>query len=381
MRPLLPAHIAQLRTYRPGRTEAHADGWAHLASNENAWGPSPRAVRAVASAAEHLHRYPDPGAEWALLERLAEVHEVKPEQVFLGAGSTSLIELVARTFLAPEQVAVVSAGSFPMYAHAVRCAAGRVRWIPLRDHGQDLLAMGAALEQEPRPCILYVANPDNPTGRYPPAAALQAFLTRAPDDVVVVIDNAYQHFVSARDYAAYPERDMATGGRRIVLYTFSKAYALAALRIGYGIASEELVDALRRVRAPYGVSRVAQVAALEALEDEAHLERSVRHNHDSRAYVCEELDRLGVPYVAPSANFVLIHCGRPSYAVHQALRRRGVVVRRMDGWGHPQAIRVSFGYGPQNRRFIDALTSVLRHLGVHGTTDRVSHDVWTSPRG
>lgn len=325
-----------------------------LASNENPLGPSPRAVAAIAGAVANLHRYPEGNCHY-LRQALARKLDVAPEALLFGNGSNEVIELLVRTFPQPGEEAVMADQAFVVYRLVVQAAGGRPVIVPLRDFTHDVDAIAAAIT--PRTRIVFLANPNNPTGTIFGRAAWQRLLDAVPDDVVVVMDEAYAEYVDDPDYPDALAAHRA-GRAVVVLRTFSKIYGLAGLRVGYGVALPELVDAMNRVRQPFNVNTLAQVGALAALDDDAHVEASRACNREGMAYLTDELQRLGLGVVPSWANFVLVRVGAGA-ALYDALLRRGVIVRPMGGYGFPDHLRISIGTAAENRRCVEAMAACL----------------------
>jgi histidinol-phosphate aminotransferase len=357
---LIPPWLISLVPYQPGKPVEEVEreygirSLIKLASNENPLGPSPRAVNALRVALAEAHRYPD-GGGFYLKQKLAAKLGVGTDQIALGNGSNEILELVARTFLRPGEDAVMSEQAFVVYASVVQAAAGIPRAVPLRDFAHDLDAIAAAVRKSTR--LVFLGNPNNPTGTIYRRAAFERLLERLPKDVVVVADDAYAEYVVDPEYPRTleylkPDRLLVT------LRTFSKIYGLAGLRIGYGIGPAELVAALERIRQPFNVNSLAQVAAFAALDDDEHVERSRRTNRDGMMFLEREFARLGLPFVPSQANFVLVRVGNGG-EVYERLLRRGVIVRPVGGYGFPEHVRVTVGTEEENRRFIGALEEAL----------------------
>jgi histidinol-phosphate aminotransferase len=357
---LIPPWLASLVPYQPGKPIEEVEreygirDSIKMASNENPLGPSPRAVEALRGALAGVHRYPD-GGGFYLKQKLAAKLGVSAEQIALGNGSNEILELVARTFLRPGEDAVMSEQAFVVYASVVQAAAGIPRAVPLREFTHDLDAIAAAVRKSTR--LVFLGNPNNPTGTIYRRGAFERLLERLPKDVVVVADDAYAEYVSDPEYPRTLEY-LRPDRWLITLRTFSKIYGLAGLRIGYGIGPAELVAALERIRQPFNVSALAQVAALAALDDEEHVERSRRVNRDGLAFLEREFTRLGLAFVPSQANFVLVRVGDGG-GVYERLLRRGVIVRPVAGYGFPEHVRVTVGTAEENRRFVDALEGAL----------------------
>jgi histidinol-phosphate aminotransferase len=361
IRGLVPEWIRTLTPYPPGmpieelERELGVTGSIKLASNENPLGPSPRALAAIGAALRDLHRYPD-GSAFYLKRRLAERLGVSADELLVGNGSNEVIELVVRTFLRPGDEAVMSDQAFVIYRMVVQAAGGRSRLVPLRDFTHDLEAIADAVT--PRTRIVFLANPNNPTGTIFRRAAWRAFLAAIPATVVVVADDAYAEYVEAPDY---PDTIRERGDRRqpiVTLRTFSKLYGLAGLRVGYAVAPAEMIEAMGRVRQPFNVNSLALVGALAALDDEEHVRRTLEVNRSGMATLVAAFGRLGLSHVPSAANFVLVRVG-PTRRVYEGLLRRGVIVRPMDVYGFPEHLRVTVGLREENERFLQALEGVL----------------------
>ena len=354
----IPDHIARISPYVPGMPDEDLGGKssAQLASNENPLGPSPRALRAVRSVLRQSHRYPEGGGH-ILRNAISRHVDLPPDQIILGNGSTELVEMLARTFVGSHGEAVMATPSFVMYRIAVQAVNGRAREVPLQKMRYDLAGLAAACGTQTG--LAYIANPNNPTGTYVSKDELGEFLNRVPDSVLTVLDEAYAEYVEAADYPS--GRSYVESGRRlIVLRTFSKAYGLAGLRIGYGLAAREVIALLERVRSPFNTSRVAQAAALAALEDGEHLERSRAVNRGGRSFLEDQLRRRGVGFVPSVANFLLVDLGRDAEEAYRAFLREGVIARPMSAYGLKTALRVTVGTPRDNRRFLRCLD---RYIG------------------
>ena len=326
-----------------------------LASNENPLGPSPRAAAAVAAAVGQLHRYPE-GNCYYLREALARRLDVDPAALIFGNGSNEVIELLVRTFLQPGDEAVMADQAFIVYRLIVQAAGGSSQVVPLRDFTHDVDAIATAVTPKTR--LVFLANPNNPTGTIFRRDAWRRLLDRVADDVVVVMDEAYAEYVDDPDY---PDAlaDHRAGRPVVVLRTFSKIHGLAGLRVGYGVALPELVDAMNRLRQPFNVNTLAQIGARAALEDDAHVEASRACNREGMAFLRDACERLGLDTVPSWANFLLVRVGDGA-AMYDALLRRGVIVRPMGGYGFPDHLRVTIGTAAENARLVTALEACLR---------------------
>jgi histidinol-phosphate aminotransferase len=325
-----------------------------LASNENCYGPSPKVVEVIAGALTQVNRYPNEGG-YLLREAIAAKHSVSISQVILGNGSSEVVELIARAFLQPQDNAITSAQTFVMYPHAIRSTGAECRQIPAKDFAYDLDAIAAAIDEHTR--VIYVANPNNPTGLMIGKAILDPFVASLSSNIVVVLDEAYFDYVESDDFPQALEY-VKSFPNVIVLRTFSKVHSLAGLRIGYGIGSEAVISSLNRVRAPYNVNVLAERAALAALEDEEHVRLSKEGNRHERRFLESSLDRLGVRYLPTTANFFLTILHDPSDVAAQ-LKQNGIVVRTTGRFNIPEGIRVTIGTHEENIAFIEALEKIV----------------------
>jgi histidinol-phosphate aminotransferase len=356
---LVTSTIASLRPYesgKPAEEVARELGIADavkLASNENPLGPSPLALEAMERVLANVHRYPDARAH-SLRERLAARHGVSMPEVLTGNGSNELIELVVRTFCTARHHVVFAEPSFVVYRMIALAQGVPFSAVPLRDEAHDLEAMAAAATPQTR--VMFIANPNNPTGTHVGRAALESLLKSLRPEVIVVIDEAYVDYADADDYPdALRLRDLRE--RLIVLRTFSKIYGLAALRVGYAVGPAELLDYMNRVRAPFNVGTLGQVAALAALDDQSHIERSRLSNREQRARLLVELSRLGLRVVPSQANFVYVDFGQAVAPLYERLLRLGVIIRPFGSL--PMCARVTVGTAGENDRLLGALGEVL----------------------
>jgi histidinol-phosphate aminotransferase len=366
----IPEHIKALTSYSPGKPVRQAQKESgveclKLASNENPFGPSPRALDAMRSAAAQANFYPDMEIS-QLRQELARHYQLKADQVLVTAGTTQLLDLIARTLLAPGKNAVTSERTFIVYALVTRSAGGKFVEVPMRSDGFDLNAIAAAITAETR--VVYLSNPNNPTGTMFDIAATDGFLAKVPEHVLVVLDEAYSDFAEAftrqRGMSYSRSLDYVREGRNvIVLRTFSKAHGLAGLRVGYGLGPPELLRYLARVRPAFSVSGVAEAAALAALEDTEHIRKTVENNSAQAPELARSLSALGFHAVPTSASFVYFDVGEDAAEVARRIQAEGVIVRPLTAWGAPTAIRVTIGTAEQNQRFLAA----LRHATARTT--------------
>ncbi len=349
-------YIVNLPPYKPPKlTRQQPPGIIKLSSNENPLGPSPAAVVAIQSAATQVHRYPDAGA-LTLRQGLAERFGLPAEMVACTNGSDEMVLLLCLAFLREGDEAVMAHGSFiSYYLRTLEMGARAVR-VPLREYRHDLEAMAEAVTERTR--LVFVCNPNNPTGTTNSAAEVARLLERVPQDVLVVLDEAYVEFVDQPDYPELLAELRAGRPNLLLLRTFAKIHGLAGLRLGYAFGAPELISYIDRARPIFNVNLLAQAAGLAALGDEEHVARSRAHAHASRAFFERELRRLGLAPIPSATNFVAVQVG-DDMAVTERLIDRGFTVTPLSGWGVPGHIRISFGTDEQNQRFIAALEESL----------------------
>lgn len=355
-----PAYVKAISPYQPGKPVSELaremgideSRIIKLASNENPLGPSPRALAAIAGA--DFSRYPD-GNGFELKAALAAHTGVDATQIVLGNGSGDVLELVTLAFLAPGLKAVYSEHAFAVYPLATQARGAIGVVVKARDFGHDLEAMRAAIDAGTR--VVFVANPNNPTGTLHTPAAIKAFIESVPTNVIVVLDEAYNEYLSAEQKApsagwigAYPNL--------VVTRTFSKAYGLAGLRVGYGLTSVGVADMLNRVRQAFNVNGIAQIAAIAALDDDEFVRRSFELNRASMRQLTEGFNKLGRKSVPSWGNFIMVHVG-DARAVNAKLLRQGVIVRPIEAYGLPEYLRVSVGLPEENARFLAVLREAL----------------------
>lgn len=354
--------VRELEPYRPGKPieelerEYGVSNAVKLASNENPLGPSPRALEAARAALTDIHRYPD-GNGFALKHALARKHGIKPDAITLGNGSNDILELLARAFVQPDNEVVFSEHAFAVYPIVARAVSAKPVVTKTRDWGHDLAAMRSAVNSRTR--LVFIANPNNPTGTWLRAGELESFIQDMPSHVLVAVDEAYFEYVTEPEYpntlgwsSKYP--------RLVTTRTFSKAYGLAGLRVGYGVSSPGVADILNRVRQPFNVNGVALAAATAALEDDAHVTRTVRINREGMHLLTEAFSALGLEFIPSAGNFVCVDLGCPAAAIYERLLREGIIARPVANYGMPNHLRVTVGQPDENRRFIEALKKVIR---------------------
>lgn len=358
------AWVSRLGTYQPGKPIEEVarelglgdpENIIKLASNENALGPSPRALEAMRAAAGRMHIYPD-GDSYYLRQALAAKFNVPADHIMLGHGSNEILALLGHVYLEKGTSIVASAEAFVVYKLVAALYEAETIEVPTRDHAHDLDAMLAAIRPDTR--LVFVANPNNPTGTMADGAALDRFLARLPPHVVAVLDEAYIELLPPR---RQPDtlRHVREGRSVYLLRTFSKTYGLAGLRIGYAIAPPAGIQLLHRVRQPFNVNAMAQAAALAALEDEAHVVQTRAMVEDGLNQLAQAFAAMRLPYVPSVANFLLVKVGS-GREIFQALQRKRVIVRPVDVYGLPEFVRVTVGTRRENQRLIEALAEVLR---------------------
>lgn len=359
--------VQGLRPYEPGKPLSELEreygvrDAIKLASNENPLGPSPAALEAVRGALGEIARYPD-GNGFELKRALAHRYGVDLPGITLGNGSNDVLEIIARAFLQPGLEAVFAQHAFAVYPIVTQAVGATARVVPAHDgsrgprYGHDLEAMLAAITDKTR--LVFIANPNNPTGTWLRREELEAFLQRVPRQVIVVLDEAYVEYVQEPDYPdSIPW--LASFPNLVLTRTFSKAYGLAGLRAGFALSHPEVADVLNRVRQPFNVNSLALIAATAALTDRAHLEASLKLNQAGMAQWREMLAELGLEAIPSVGNFLCVDMGRPAAPVYEALLREGVIVRPVANYGLPSHLRITLGLAQENRRAGAALRKVL----------------------
>ena len=360
--------VQQLQPYLPGtpveelERELGISNSIKLASNENPLGPSPRALQAIERCYQSINYYPD-GSAFKLSQRLADHYGVDPACLTLGNGSNDVLELVARAFLTADHSAVYSQHAFAVYPIVVQAIGARANVAPAfsRKHatmplGHDAEALINCIDDSTR--IVFVANPNNPTGTWMDTDTVKAMLDRIPANVIMVLDLAYLEYM---DEGLKPDINalLAKYSNLIITGTFSKVYALAGLRIGYGLSNPDIADLLNRVRQPFNTNLIAQAAALAALDDESHIQASVELNRSGKAYLQQQFDKLGLSYLPSMGNFLTVCFERDAMPIYQVLLRQGVIVRPVANYQMPDYLRMTIGTPEQNERLIDALAGAL----------------------
>lgn len=359
---LAPSYIRSIAPYQPGKPiselarEMNLDPLqiVKLASNENPLGTSPKAYEAMQVALEDIARYPD-GNSFALRDAVCAKFNLQPAHLIFGNGSNDILELAARAYLAPGAEAIYSEHAFAVYALVTQATGATGVVVPARDFGHDLDAMLTAVNARTR--VIFIANPNNPTGTRLPKQQLLDFLQQLPKSVLVVLDEAYDEYLSEA-LKSESISWLAQFENLIISRTFSKAYGLAGLRIGFGMAAAEVADIMNRVRQPFNVNSVAQAAAVAALADEAFVARSYALNQAGMLQVTQGLDSLGLEYIPSFGNFLSFRVSNAA-TVYRRLLEQGVIVRPIANYGMPQYLRVSIGLFAENARFLEVLANII----------------------
>jgi histidinol-phosphate aminotransferase len=371
MTPIRPQRgLDPIKAYVPGKPieevqrEYGLQDVIKLASNENPMEPPPKTLAALKDALRRLNSYPD-GQSYYLRQALAARLGVNSEQVTVGNGVDGIIMQTCLAYLDDTSEVIVSQSSFPVYDIYTHVMRAKLIKTPARNYGLDLDAMAGAINERTK--IIFVCNPNNPTGTMNTAAEVEALMAKVPDHVLVVFDEAYFEFV---DSPNYPDtlRYIREGRKNIlIMRTYSKIFALAGIRLGYGIADPEILAPMSKIKEPFAVNLLAQVAGIAALEDDAYRQASVAANHAGRLFLYRECERLGLFYVKSHANFVLVRVGPQAGRIFQHLLEKGVIVRPCNGYDLPEFVRITVGNPAQNARLIETLETVLRTLGASRT--------------
>ena len=360
--PLVPSYIQNLANYVPGKAIKEVQrelGLNHvdkLASNENSLGPSPKAIEAMAKTLSGLHRYPDVSG-YELRTKLARRYNINMDNVILGGGSEGIMSTIMRTFLLSDDEIISAANSFIGFRVLANASGRKVHWVPMKNYRYDLEAMAEKVTDYTK--IIYIANPDNPMGTYITRKEFEEFYVHIPERVLIILDEAYYEFAQSRN--DYPDSMTYRYDNIITLRTFSKAYGLAGLRIGYGFAHDELIRNLMKVKEPFSPSLIAQTAGSAAMDDSAFLEKTLTINETGYTFLQKELTSLGIETVPSVANFItsIWETNAQALDITQSLLKKGIIVRNLKAFGWPNCIRISIGTADENGRFIDALKSIL----------------------
>jgi len=365
MKKLWKEHLEAVRPYVPGKPieevkrELELDNVIKLASNENPLGPPPGVVRAITEAAGEVNRYPDGGCFY-LRQALCEKLSISGDNVIFGNGSDEVIVLALRAMLRHDEEVIIAHPTFLIYNIASLVEEANVRTVPMKDFRYDLKAMAGAITDRTK--IVFISNPDNPTGSYVTKDEMDDFMQRVPEGVVVFLDEAYGEFAKGDDYPETLELINREDKNVIITRTFSKAYSLAGLRVGYGLARKDIIEVLNKVREPFNVNSLAQAAALAALKEEGHLNRSLALVREEKKKFYSQFDGMDLTYIPSRTNFVLVNAGRDSREVFSYLLKRGVIVREMTSWGIDGFIRVNIGLREENEVFFRALKDAVRDI-------------------
>lgn len=356
------SQIKQIVPYKPGKPieelqrEMGISDVCKLASNENPLGPSPKAIEAIREAAASVNLYPD-GSCFSLSRALAQKLSVNTDQLIFGTGSEQLIFYLCAAYVNEGDEVIIADPSFSMYINGTQIVGGKIIPIPVDAQlRSDLPSILNAINERTR--MIFICNPNNPTGTIVTKSELDAFMAEVPEDVLVILDEAYCEYVE-NEYRVDGLDYLRAGRNVVVLRTFSKAYGLAGLRIGYGITTPAVVDSVSKVRGAFNINALAQKAALAALEDTEHLSKVIKANNEARKYFYKELKRLGISYTPTQANFILMDIGRNDQEAFRFFLSKGIIIRTADIYGFVNHIRVSTGSGEENQRFIKALEEFL----------------------
>ena len=359
-------NILELEPYPPGKPldelkrEYGIEEAIKLASNENPFGPSPKAVEAIRRAASSVSRYPD-GSSYYLKARLSDLWGVGQENIVLGNGSNEVIQFLIHAFSGPGTEVISSDPSFLMYRKMVQIFGATNRLVPLKDNRHDLGAILDEVRDSTR--IIFLDNPHNPMGTVIKRGEFKDFLDQLPSHVIVCLDEAYGEFVRDEDGARGREY-IEIDPRVVFLRTFSKAYGLSGLRVGYGVMAKEIAGVLERVRQPFNINALAQAGALAALDDRAHLEKTLGHTWMGLDWYYERLKALGLKYIESNTNFIFIDLGVDASVIYENMLKKGVIIRAMGAYGYPNAVRITMGTQEENERCMKALEEALREVGA-----------------
>ena len=362
MNHLARENIASLKPYLPGKPieevkrELGLKGSViKLASNENPLGPSPRAVKALNHHVNTLNLYPDDNCYY-LVQALVNKLNIKPDELILGNGSVEILDLITKAFVNPGDEVLMAEYSFIMYPIVTTIANGKRKAIPLKSFTHDLKAMADAVTNRTK--VVFIANPNNPTGTMNTAKEVEYFMSKVPDNALVVFDEAYREYITRNDF---PDsfRYLRDGRNVIILRTFSKIYGLAGLRLGYGIANPGIIEALRKVRLPFNINSAAQAAGIAALKDNGHLKRSIEVNEEGKKFLYKKFDEIGLSYVPTEANFIFTQPPIDGMVFSQELMKRGVIVRYLAEQDTYKGVRITIGTQAQNEKLLRAIKEIL----------------------
>lgn len=365
MNQLARENIVKLKPYVPGKPieevkrELGIKGTViKLASNENPLGPSPRAVKALNHHVNTLNLYPDDNCYY-LIQALVNKLKIKQDELILGNGSVEILDLITKAFVNPGDEVLMAEYSFIMYPIVTTIANGKRKAIPLKDYRHNLKAMAEAVTSQTK--VVFIANPNNPTGTMNTTEEVKYFMSHVPDNVLIVFDEAYREYITRKDF---PDsfRYLREGRNVIILRTFSKIYGLAGLRLGYGIANQSIIEALRKVRLPFNINSAAQAAGIAALDDDAHIKRSVKVNEEGKVFLYTKFKEIGLPFVPTEANFIFTQPPMDGTIFFNELMKRGIIVRYLaeqDNLQSYKGVRITIGTKPQNQKLIKSIKEVL----------------------
>lgn len=360
--PLVPSYIKKLKKYKPGKSiqeaELNDDGikYIKLSSNENPHGPSPLAIKAIEKTYKNLNRYPD-ASGYQLRSKLAKKFKVKIENVTIGSGSEGIMSTIMRTFLLDEDEIIGTEGSFIGFRVLANASGRKIIWVPMKERRYDLQEMAKKITDYTK--IIYIANPDNPMGTYVTKSDFDAFYNHVPDRVLIILDEAYYEY--AKHQSDYPDSMLYRYDNVITLRTFSKAYGLGGLRLGYGLAHKDLIENLNKVKAPFEPSMPAQAAGIAALDDTDFLEKTVRENQKGREYLLNEFKSLDIKFIVSYTNFITTIWNNSNDAdvIVTKLLNKGIIVRKLSSFGWQNCIRISIGTPEENITLLNALKAII----------------------
>ena len=360
--PLVPSYIKKLEKYKPGKsidiakTESGEKNYIKLSSNENPLGASPLAIEAIKKTYNILNRYPD-ASGYSLRNKLAKKFKVKTGNVVIGSGSEGIMSTIMRTFLLNDDEIISSAGSFIGFRVLANASGRKVHWVPMKNYHYDLERMAEKITDYTK--IIYIANPDNPMGTYIKKTDFDRFYSHVPDRVLIILDEAYYEYANSQ--SDYPDSMHHRYDNVITLRTFSKAYGLGGLRLGYGFAHENLIENLNKVKPPFEPSLPAQYAGIAALDDFNFLDKTIEVNKSGMIYLKTAFDALGIDYIPSYTNFIttLWQSNDKADLISKNLLEKGVIVRRLSSFGWQNSIRISIGTKKENNIFVSALKSSL----------------------
>ena len=360
--PLVPSYIKKLKSYKPGKPigevqrELGLENIIKLASNENPLGPSPKALNAIQNSMIDSHRYPD-ASGYELRKKLSNRFNVNINNVILGSGSEGIMSTIMRTFLLTDDEIVSAMNSFIGFRVLANASGNKIHWVPMNNYRYDLESMTDKINDYTK--IIYIANPDNPMGTYITREEFDTFYSYVPDRVLIILDEAYFEYAESKE--DYPDSMTYRYDNVITLRSFSKAYGLGGVRIGYGFAHDELINNLLKVKVPFEPSTLAQIAGYAALDDSDFLSKTIETNRKGMEYLKKQLKAIGVKYIPSIANFITTIWESESRATQltEKLLKKGVIVRQLNSFGWPTHIRISIGLEKENQRFIKSLKEIL----------------------